>query len=69
MIPLLDASGFHSFIQMSIYYGLLYGSTSTVNIPTPPDIWSVFSEPCLPLLRDERLWDAKRKTPWQGETE
>ena len=31
------------------------------------DIWSVFSEPFLPLLRDERIRDAQRKTPWQGE--
>ena len=37
------------------------------NIDLPPsDFWSVFSEPVLSLVRDERIRDAQRKAPWQG---
>ena len=30
------------------------------------DIWGVFSEPLLPLVWDEWIWDAQRKAPWQS---
>ena len=56
-----DRKTFYSDVLFCCIFRLV----TNIDLP-PPDFWSVFSEPVLSLVRDERIRDAQRKAPWQG---
>ena len=56
---------FWSFIWILLTVKPYHFKTDYIDF-SPPDFWSVYSNPLIPLVWAERIRDAQRKAPWTG---